>query len=137
VNVYNNYEYHFGPIALDAPEDFSSPVVRIAGGPAITGDGPTYQVRNGDTLSGIASRHGLSVTELMAWNNLPSDRIFAGETLRVGDAIVDAGSSEHRVVRGDTLSRIAELYGVGIRELMDRNGLRNTTIYAGQVLLVR
>ncbi len=136
VNVFNDYEYHFGPIALDAPEDFSTPV-RIAGGPAITGDGPTYQVRNGDTLSGIASRHGLSITELMAINNLPSDRIFAGETLRVGDAIVEANASEHRVMRGDTLSRIAELYGVGIRELMDRNGLRNTTIYAGQVLAVR
>jgi membrane-bound lytic murein transglycosylase D len=135
VNVYNDYEYHFGPIALDAPQDFST-TVRVATA-SISDGGPTYQVRNGDTLSGIATRHGLSVTDLMAMNSLPSDRIFAGETLRIGNAIIDTNTNEHRVVRGDTLSRIASLYGVGIRELMNLNGLRNTTIYAGQILVVR
>lgn len=136
VNVYNDYEYHFGPIALDAPQDFSTTPVRVAGA-SISGSGPTYQVRNGDTLSGIATRHGISITELMAMNSLPSDRIFAGETLRIGDAIIDASSSEHRVARGDTLSRIAGLYGIAVGELMSLNGLGSTTIYAGQVLVVR
>ena len=74
----------------------------------------------------------------MAFNRLPSDRIFAGETL-----VVSSGSGQvsrdggYRVQRGDTLSRIARMFGLGIRELMKLNGLRNSRIYAGQVLIVR
>ncbi len=44
-------------------------------------------------------------------------------------------SSYHRVRRGDTVSRIARLYGVGTRDLIRANSLnRRGTIYAGQRL---
>lgn len=43
----------------------------------------TYRVRSGDTLSTIASRHGMSVRQLKDLNNLRSDRIRAGQVLRV------------------------------------------------------
>ena len=40
----------------------------------------------------------------------------------------------HRIARGETLSHIARRYGVGVKELMALNGLRNHTIRAGQSL---
>lgn len=43
----------------------------------------SYRVRSGDTLSTIASRHGMSVRQLKNLNNLNSDRIRAGQVLRV------------------------------------------------------
>ncbi len=43
-----------------------------------------YQVQRGDTLSQIAERHGASVRDLMALNNLQSEnRIRAGQSLRL------------------------------------------------------
>ena len=42
-----------------------------------------YRIRSGDTLSVIASRFGLSVAELKAWNGLRGSRIRAGRYLNV------------------------------------------------------
>lgn len=42
-----------------------------------------YRIKNGDTLGGIARRHGVTVGQLMRWNGLKSDRIRAGQRLRI------------------------------------------------------
>lgn len=45
---------------------------------------PTYyKIRNGDSLSKIASKFGVSVRNLKRWNNLRSDRISAGKRLKI------------------------------------------------------
>ena len=43
----------------------------------------TYTVRSGDTLSGIADKNGVSVSDLRAWNSLKSSRIYAGQKLKI------------------------------------------------------
>jgi LysM repeat protein len=43
----------------------------------------TYRVRNGDTLQTIARRWGVRPDELVAWNSLQSDTLFAGQRLNV------------------------------------------------------
>jgi membrane-bound lytic murein transglycosylase D len=43
----------------------------------------SYTVRRGDTLSGIARRHGCSTTQLRDWNKISGSRIMAGQKLRV------------------------------------------------------
>ncbi|PSL40334.1 peptidoglycan endopeptidase LytE [Planomicrobium soli] len=48
----------------------------------------TYKVVSGDTLSGIAHRHGVSVTQIMNWNNLTSSLIRVGQTLKVNNSLV-------------------------------------------------
>ncbi|MFM1851278.1 MAG: hypothetical protein RIS54_962 [Verrucomicrobiota bacterium] len=53
-------------------------------GPALFGASPreiTYRVRKGDTLSSIASQHGVSVADLQKRNRLKGDRILAGQKL--------------------------------------------------------
>jgi membrane-bound lytic murein transglycosylase D len=46
---------------------------------------PVYRVRKGDTLAAIASRHNLTVADLVAANNLPDrgNRIYVNQTLRL------------------------------------------------------
>ena len=43
----------------------------------------TVRVRSGDTLSEIAARHGVSVSDLRRWNALGSSRIVIGQRLRI------------------------------------------------------
>jgi membrane-bound lytic murein transglycosylase D len=46
-------------------------------------------------------------------------------------------SDKYKVRKGDTLFDIAQRFGVTVRELMSANNLRNSAIYAGQILLVK
>lgn len=44
----------------------------------------TYKVRKGDTLGAIASKHGVSVSQLMKWNRIKSaNRLQIGQTLQI------------------------------------------------------
>ncbi len=44
----------------------------------------TYKVKNGDTLSGIAARHHVTVAQLVKWNKLPNaDRLSLGQQLKI------------------------------------------------------
>lgn len=52
-------------------------VVSTAAAPGV------LRIAHGDTLSGLAVRHGTTVTALKAANGLSSDRIYAGDTLRL------------------------------------------------------
>ena len=42
-----------------------------------------YNIKNGDTLSGIADRYRVSVTELKKWNNLQTTKLTAGKKLKI------------------------------------------------------
>lgn len=43
----------------------------------------THKVKSGETLSGIAERYNCTVTEIKRWNNLKSNKIFAGQKLKI------------------------------------------------------
>lgn len=126
-------------------------VVPIVGGAAPAPDratgvatASTHTVRAGETLSAIASAHGVRVFDLRAWNNLASDMIRAGQRLALrpeentGIAAAPAGSkSRTHVVRpGETLSELAERYGVTVKALMAANHLRSTAIRSGTRLRI-
>jgi membrane-bound lytic murein transglycosylase D len=93
------------------------------------------RVRSGDTLSEIAARHGVSVSDLRRWNALGSSRIVIGQTLRL--TAPASGSATYRVRRGDTLDEIARRYGVSVSEIKAWNGLTSSRIDAGQTLTVK
>ena len=54
----------------------------------------------------------------------------------VPTAVAELTPREHLIVSGETISSIAELYGVTVQELMQANDLDDTLIFAGRSLLV-
>lgn len=91
-----------------------------------------HVVRQGETLSGVARRYGLTVEALRELNGLEGSRILVGQKLR----LKDAAATTHLVERGDALWEIARAYGMSIQELRDLNGMTTDRIYAGQELKV-
>ena len=85
-----------------------------AGAPARTSatEPPTYVVRPGDTLSGIAAAHGVSLEALQAANPqvLHHDLIRAGQTLHLPETQAHPAAApaqgSYTVKAGDTLSAI-------------------------------
>jgi N-acetylmuramoyl-L-alanine amidase len=100
----------------------------------------SYQVRWGDTLTGIAAAHGTSVSALAAANGLdPGGILFAGSVLRLqsGGGGSGSGSGSYVVQRGDTLSAIAVRYGTSVSALARTNGISEVNlILAGSTLSV-
>ncbi len=109
----------------------------------------SYKVKSGDTLSGIASRYGVTVANLKSWNGLKSDLIFVGQTLTIkgGSSSSSTGntssantgntSGNYKVKSGDTLYGIASRYGVTVANLKSWNGLKSDLIYVGQSLSIK
>ena len=52
-------------------------------GASVEGNGTVYTVKSGDTLSKIASRNGITVSQLRAANDLPTSRINVGQKLKI------------------------------------------------------
>jgi LysM repeat protein len=115
-----------------------------------------YTIVSGDTLSGIAYKFGIKLSDLMQWNNLNSSLIFPGTQLKVannGDtppavptspsgsggssASDSSGSVSNYVVQsGDSLWVIASKYGCTVNDLKQQNQLTSDMIYVGQTLKV-
>jgi membrane-bound lytic murein transglycosylase D len=116
-----------------------------------------YEVVPGDTVSTIAYRFGLSSDELKELNNLSGNQIRSGQKLKIKSQAASspgpdspvqaiavqsspqAGSGQtgmHEVVPGDTVSTIAERYGMKSADLRALNGLSGDNIRIGQKLKV-
>ena len=102
-----------------------------------------YVVTRGDSLSLIAQRHNVSLSQLRSANSLRTDTIHVGQALRIpgaGPALMAAVAppqvSEHTIARGETLSGIAARYSISLSRLREANRLRNDTIRVGQVLVI-
>lgn len=74
--------------AVQAPSEPKQPVTSPSTPPPASVNG-TYKVVSGDTLSRIAHRQGISVTQLKNWNNLTSNLIFVGQVLKVENSVVE------------------------------------------------
>lgn len=112
-----------------------------------------YRVRSGDSLTKIARRYGLSVTQLAQINGIsPLRWLYSGQQLRLPvsggperasqqAARVTEGGLEgfqrYTVQPGDTLTRLAKQHGISLSRLLSVNGLSLARwLYVGQVLLV-
>ncbi len=100
-----------------------------------------YRVRRGDTLIKIARLFGTSLNALVAVNDIRDpDRIRKGAVLAIpsGQGSKEQGRpGSYRVQRGDTLSKIARLFGTSVNALMAANNLRNPNhVRKGTVLTI-
>ncbi len=109
----------------------------------------TYTVKSGDVLGKIAERHGCTVAQLKAWNNLSSNNIRVGQKLIVsGSASSSAPKAQstatqsgeyitYTVKEGDSFYSIAKNYpGVSAQNIMDFNGLSSSKIRAGMTIKI-
>jgi cell wall-associated NlpC family hydrolase len=97
----------------------------------------TYAVQDGDTVSGLAARYGISTMSIL-WNNpdlASADSLSLGQQLRLptSDGIIyDVGS-------GDTLSDIAARFGVDVQAIVGfpANGLSDANSLAeGETIFI-
>lgn len=126
----------------------------------------TYTVQSGDTLSKIATKYSVSVSQLKEWNQLSRDQLSIGQQLIVSKAIekkkgtliastkksaenvrpsntliaredvVEEQNLTHLIVKGDTLTKIAQLYGVTVSDIKLWNNLKSDLIYLGETLRI-
>ena len=118
------------------------------GGPPPAGAAQAYEVQPGDTLSEIAERLGTTVGAMAQANGIEDPNlIFAGQTLYVptelpaklpytgGPPPTNLARETYLVQPGDTLSEIAERFGISVEAIAQANGVENPNlIFAGQVL---
>ena len=104
-----------------------------------------YTVKSGDTLSSIALRYGTTVSEISKLNNIQNvNLIYPGERLLVVQNSTIQGNEErctgkiiYTVKSGDTLSKIANKYGVTVSHIAEMNNITNVNlIYPGQKLRI-
>lgn len=126
-----------------------------AGAPTNTAPSTTgYTVKSGDTLSAIAAANGVSLANLLSWNNLSLQAIiYPGQKLTIQNAnnatittpnapttnttptVTPSTNGSYTVKSGDTLYGIAAKLGTNVQTLLSLNGLQlSSTIYVGQVL---
>lgn len=93
----------------------------------------TYTVTAGDTLTGIASRYGVSMMTVWWANKLTSK-----DDLRVGQKLVipPVNGLVVTVKDGDTLDSLAAGYKVDAAEIVKVNQLQDQTLIIGQTLIL-
>lgn len=122
----------------------------------------TYKIRPGDTLSDIAERFGVRVSDIRNWNDISyKEKIKANSTIelyvRPGIAseynLIEKAEQDkakvkkssknllnrslwkvHKVQPNETIEKIAKRYKVTTQDIKYWNGLKNNTIYVGQEL---
>jgi LysM repeat protein len=129
------------PLPTSTPQATFTPVV--------------YSVQQNDTCGSIAAIFNVSVQSIVLQNSLSSDcALFIGQVLNVPqptftptpqasptlsefDATVAACSTELYVVQeGDTLSFIAQSYGIPMEAIQEWNGLTSDTAFLGQQIII-
>ena len=95
-----------------------------------------YKVKKGDSIYKIAKKFGLSQSELLSANGLTSKSVIVpGQVLKIPGG---TKTVYHIVKKGETLSGIAQKYGVSLSGLMKWNGLsKKSVIRIGQKLKVK
>jgi membrane-bound lytic murein transglycosylase D len=106
-----------------------------------------HTVKSGETLGKIGQKYGVSVKDLMAWNNLQNTNIRIKQKLIVASPSKEPtssaknGNSEtkyYTVKEGDTLWDIAALFeGVTVDDIKNVNKLTSNKIRVGQKLKIQ
>ncbi len=114
-------------------------LVPVSGGTASCGSALVDEVKSGESIYLIAKKYSMSCEEVMGLNNLSTGAVIhPGQMITVSQAIAAAPSAKHhKVSSGETISTIAERYGVSTREVLNLNGLGSRDrIYPGQTIKI-
>lgn len=111
-----------------------------------------HKVKSGETLSQIAELYKVKISDIRSWNNLNSNKIIAGSTLKLYS---DAGVNDvaetnnttvksskstdvkyHVVKKGESLYSLSKKYNIPVAKLKQLNEMRTNKIIIGQRLRV-
>jgi membrane-bound lytic murein transglycosylase D len=109
-----------------------------------------HKVTRGETLISIATRYGVTINSLMDWNDLNGSRILTGQRLKIySDKNTSSFASNevtstrtknslfrYKVKRGDTMSELAEKFGVSSAQIRNWNGLSTNKLIAGKTIKI-
>jgi membrane-bound lytic murein transglycosylase D len=109
-----------------------------------------HRIRNGESLSSIAAKYGVTINQIKEWNNLSSNNIYMGRKLVIysGDPknisksnsnnnnLITSGTSKYRVRKGDTIGEIARKFNVSELQLRKWNDLKSNKILVNQELTI-
>lgn len=111
-----------------------------------------YTVSTGDTLSGIATRHGISLSALAEANGIANPNLIRiGQRIEIPGEEVTSNTGDsggrgggggrvggtHIVQAGESLSTIATRYGISAAALAAANGIDNPNVlYSGATLRI-
>ena len=129
----------------DANDLWAGSRIKVPGNVYSGGGSGNYTVKAGETLSEIADRYGTSVDRLVRLNGLrDANDLWAGSRIQVPGAsarprvAVNKNAKTHQVQPGESLSTIADRYGVSMQRLIAINGISNPNqVMAGSTLVLR
>lgn len=126
--------------------------------------GTVHTVQSGETLSSIAKKYGISVSDLKKWNALSSDNLSIGQKLKISSAASKASAgtgasvnnnpgngskttgnvpatgrlsyTSHVVQKGESLWSIANTYKTTVEDIKKANKMSNDKIQPGDKLLI-
>ncbi|MGX9725749.1 MAG: LysM peptidoglycan-binding domain-containing protein [Candidatus Electronema sp. VV] len=136
-------------VAANLPKAQAVAVARVAA-PA---EYLSHKVAKNETLQDISKKYDVSLTALLKINDLRSSKLLAGQQLRIpttaapsspglilakSEAAPASGEKiTHKLDKGETLSEVAEQYGVPLASLMQWNQISKAgKVRAGQQLTV-
>lgn len=96
-----------------------------------------YIVKSGDTLYSISRNYGVTVSALKNSNNLQSDNLTIGMKIVIPTEVISPDEASIYIVQpGDSLYKIANMYGMTVSELKTLNNLTSNLLSIGQQLKV-
>lgn len=95
-----------------------------------------YTVKSGDTLYGLANKYNTTVDAIATLNNLSSNNLSIGQTLKIPISTQNLTEPPYIVKPGDTLYSIARKYNTTVSELISRNNLKTSNLKIGQELII-
>lgn len=95
-----------------------------------------YTVKNGDSVWLVANKHGITMEQLISWNQIKNNFIYPGLELLVKEAPKETATKYYVVASGESVWSIADKHGITMEQLIQWNGIENNFIYPGQKLIV-
>jgi LysM repeat protein len=93
-----------------------------------------YTVIKGDTLYSISKRYKVSVEDIKSINNLSSNLLSIGQTLKIPENDI---YTYYTVVKGDTLYSISKRYNISVEDIKNTNNLNSNLLSIGQILKIK
>ncbi|OAQ47604.1 LysM peptidoglycan-binding domain-containing protein [Enterococcus faecium] len=126
-----------------------------------TASGTKYTVKAGDSVWSVSNKYGITMAQLIQWNNIQNNFIYPGQQLTVSNSgstnsassntgssantnnssSANTGSSSsqgtYTVKAGESVWSVANKNGITMNQLIEWNNIKNNFIYPGQQLIVK